>query len=196
MQTKCAATDEELARLYVSGLTLQKIGDKFGITRERVRQRINRIGITRTDGGVHVRAAIRHSTKIAVLDRKHIEKFGCVYAKYRKILKSRATYRGVKPTAAFISQRNNARIRGIEWRLTLAEWWAVWVSSGKWAKRGRYGRDSYVMARKRDIGPYSVENVYITTVGGNVADYYKLYRNEHLKLVRRGQEARRAVAKV
>ncbi len=43
-QTKINATNHELARLYLSGMTLQQIGDKYGVTRERIRQRLVRAG--------------------------------------------------------------------------------------------------------------------------------------------------------
>jgi len=51
----CAARpsqqDLELAVLYRGGCTLQEIGDAIGLTRERVRQRITRIGMNKTETG-------------------------------------------------------------------------------------------------------------------------------------------------
>ena len=40
------ATDLAMAALRLEGWTLQKIGDRYGITRERVRQRLKRVGMT------------------------------------------------------------------------------------------------------------------------------------------------------
>lgn len=63
---------------------------------------------------------------------------------------------------AFHTQRLNALNRGIAWELTLEEWWAVWMESGKWEQRGRR-KGNYVMSRPGDTGPYAVWNVSIVT---------------------------------
>jgi hypothetical protein len=70
---------------------------------------------------------------------------------------------------AFFTQRETAYQRGIEWDLSLREWWLWWQIRNRWEKRGRYG-DDLVMARRRDTGPYSLENIYCTTAKQNVAD--------------------------
>lgn len=46
-----------IAAMFKSGKTLEECGQAFGITRERCRQILKRLGVSRTDGGVHVRAA-------------------------------------------------------------------------------------------------------------------------------------------
>jgi len=67
----------------------------------------------------------------------------------------------------FVEQRGRARQRGIGWELTFEEWWGIWRSSGQWAARGRDHAQAAVMARRGDVGPYSKENVYITTLVAN-----------------------------
>lgn len=67
-----------------------------------------------------------------------------------------------KPIGAFLSQQRVAKFRGIEWHLTLVEWWAIWQRSGKWHQRGRRANE-YVMCRRGDVGPYAVGNVVIAT---------------------------------
>lgn len=42
---------QEMIDLYKSGKTLSDIGIKFGLTRERIRQRLSSHGIKREDGG-------------------------------------------------------------------------------------------------------------------------------------------------
>lgn len=74
--------------------------------------------------------------------------------------------------AAFKQHQRNAKRRKISWELNFEQWWNIWQSSGKWNLRGP--GPGYCMARKKDIGPYSVENVYICTIGQNFADSQKL----------------------
>lgn len=61
---------------------------------------------------------------------------------------------------AYITQRNFAKYRGIEWDLTYADWCELWAE--KWHLRGR-GNDKYCMARHGDAGPYALWNVSIKT---------------------------------
>lgn len=66
------------------------------------------------------------------------------------------------PKGKFIRQKTNAKRRGIPWEMTFEEWWSIWEKSGKWEQRGQ-GPYNYCMSRKFDQGPYSVNNVTITT---------------------------------
>jgi hypothetical protein len=64
------------------------------------------------------------------------------------------------PLRAYSHQRTAAMgARGIEWKLTLPEWWTIWTLSGHWHERG-VGR-GYHMCRRGDVGPYVVGNVFI-----------------------------------
>ena len=69
----------------------------------------------------------------------------------------------------FTFQLVRAAQRGIEWCLTFEEWLDVWQRSGHSHERGR-GRGRYVMARRGDIGPYSVGNVEIILYEQNSRD--------------------------
>lgn len=83
----------------------------------------------------------------------------------------------------FRRQQRSANERGIAWEMTLDEWWRVWQDSGHWSQRGRRS-GQYVMARLGDVGPYSVANVYITTSGENVKDYYREHGVAHGAIIR------------
>lgn len=61
---------------------------------------------------------------------------------------------------AFERQRQNSRTRGIVWKLTFGQWFAVWQASGKLHLRGR-GKGRYCMSRHRDEGGYELGNVHI-----------------------------------
>jgi hypothetical protein len=166
---KCSAQDEELATLYRSGMTLQAIGDQFGITRERVRQRLSRAGVTRREGGMHVRMSRLNEQRAAKRDLVYLKRYGCTAAHYMDIRNGPPSGSGVKPLSAYRSQKRNASVRGIEWDLTLAEWWAIWRASGKWGMRGR--GQGYAMCRHSDSGPYAIGNVYIGGLGDNGREY-------------------------
>jgi hypothetical protein len=60
---------------------------------------------------------------------------------------------------AYASQKARAKIRGIDWNLTVQEWVTWWEDTGYAHLRGR-GEGKYVMCRKGDIGPYSLDNIY------------------------------------
>lgn len=62
----------------------------------------------------------------------------------------------------FNAQKNNAKRRGIEFKLTFDEWEQLWDRSGCWAFRGRRSAE-YCMARCGDVGAYEVGNVRIIT---------------------------------
>jgi hypothetical protein len=68
----------------------------------------------------------------------------------------------------FYSQCGSSRKRKIEWQLTFEQWHQIWLSSGKFHLRGR-GLGKYCMCRYGDVGPYSIDNVYIDTIDNNCA---------------------------
>src|SRR5690606_31707925 len=56
------------------------------------------------------------------------------------------------------------------WEFTFATWWAIWQPY--FHMRGR-GTNGLCMARELDDGPYSPDNVYLTTNLGNLQDYHR-----------------------
>lgn len=160
---------------YLSGQTLDQIGKKHGITRERVRQIITETyGRLAKVGGQSARAAKNKAARRAKQDAASLQKNGCTYLQYlllvrycRKLARSSVSEYQT-PIKAFGQQRNNARIRGIEWQFKLWDWWVLWQKSGKWDRRGR-GAGKFVMCRKGDQGPYSVDNVYIAPAFENIS---------------------------
>lgn len=153
-------TQQSIA-MYQQGITLHNIGQRFGVTREYIRQILKRAGIEAKDGGIAKRAALggdKRAAKVAMLNAKCVAKHGIPYAEYKALPTPMKT--------AFLSQKNAARSRGIEWRLRFGEWYAVWMASGKWEQRGRK-TGQYVMSRIRDDGPYELGNVHIQTCNEN-----------------------------
>lgn len=71
--------------------------------------------------------------------------------------------------SSFLTQRGDAKRRGIPFLLTFEEWLAIWIESGKLDQRGKFA-GQYVMARYGDIGPYATGNVRICSFGDNVRE--------------------------
>lgn len=157
--TERAAT---MAVLYTSGQSLQAIGDRFGVSRERVRQILQVVGVPASAGGIQLRTRQQREKARLARDARYQTLHGMTHAEYRNL-----------PTATkkiYQKQRQNAKDRGIPWEFNIASWWCFWQESGKWDDRGRgYG---YCMARHGDDGPYSPENVYICTSAQNASDQY------------------------
>lgn len=165
----------DMASRYLAGETLQAIGDTYGITRERVRQVIKKVGLTGADSGRRLRAKLREDERAAQVkarrDARTMKRYGCDYDTANRINGGQFFNKNGTPVKAFWNQKWSATYtRKIEWRLTLPEWYAIWEASGHLHERGR-GRDGYCMARFNDVGPYAVGNVYITSIAGNVRDY-------------------------
>jgi hypothetical protein len=163
---------EAIIAMYKQGKTLQEIGTHFMVSRERIRQILAKNGIKGNDGGRCIRSAETKSKRIADKEKRCLEKLGCTHAQYKEILKhcregGYSTYSA--PLRAFQTQKNNARLRGIEFNLKFWDWWQIWQKSGKWEQRGR--GEGYVMARLMDSGPYEIGNIYITTSCKNTKHY-------------------------
>lgn len=168
---------DEMVSRYKRGETLEQIGSRFGVTRERVRQLVKQAGITRKDGGISRRSsmqrAINRAAAIARKNARYLAKFGDT-AEVVLLLNGGSVKQGTLAVSYF-EQKRNAAVRGIGWEFTFSTWVAVWHASGHMSERGR-GVSRYVMARHGDVGPYSPSNVYITTAVENVLDYHRARR--------------------
>lgn len=149
----------KMAALYKSGITLQEIGAAYGITRERVRQLLAGIGISRYEGGQSISAQQRRRAYQTRLEANCLKRHGCTRDQLKSI--------GRRAREAFWSQRKNAERRGVGWELTLWQWWCIWQESGHWHERGR--GHAYVMCRYGDEGPYAPGNVFIELSAVNVS---------------------------
>jgi len=151
---------------YRSGLTLHQIGEKFGVTREYIRQLL-RGRVSSKEGGICARSQMRVARIRSAKNQQCLAKRGMPWSEYRCISGS------IK--AAYRYQCRSAKYRGIPFLLNFKEWLDIWNASGKWGERGRH-KNEYCMARKNDEGPYELGNVYITTCSANGADYQRRRR--------------------
>ena len=153
-------TTKAMILAYKHGITMEEIGNICGLSRQRIQQRLKACGITRQHGQP-VRKQQQIAQQHAVRDHRSIAKWGVTYENYKFI--------PVKARDAFQQQRQNARKRGITWRLNLGDWWRIWQESGHWLERGR-GHGRYVMSRRGDVGTYTYNNVFIQRSEYNNSD--------------------------
>lgn len=100
---------------------------------------------------------------------KMLMEMDCTYLEFAQISKaSKGVSKNRTPRGAFYQQRRNAELRGIEWNLSMGQWWRIWQESGHWDQRGK-GFNKYVMCRKNDVGPYAVGNVFIALSTENIS---------------------------
>lgn len=172
----------EIISRFKEGESLHSIGASIGVSRERVRQIVVVAGLTGRRGGKSLPPQQRGFQQMkGVQDRrlardKH--RFGCEPETVLALNQGLKVADKQSLAYKFNTHRVNASKRGIEWEFTFPEWIALWENSGHLHERGRPG---YCMARFNDIGPYSKTNVYFTTIGGNVADYFAMRRAEKHK---------------
>lgn len=162
--------------LYKKGETLKSISQKIGISGERVRQIVKRNNVNL--GGLDVRSLLKSKDKQLKKEIQRSKKemrifsmYGIGTDLYEKIYVEMGSPSNPKsPFFKWSHHRSNSKKRGIEFKLSFAEWWNIWEQSGKWDQRGR--GHGYVMARYGDIGGYELGNVYICTSVQNASDQY------------------------
>ena len=77
-----------MAEMYTGGgKTYAEIGREYGISRERVRQILSRLGVNGVDGAWHIRRAKRRAERVASLDERYVRRSGCGFKQWRQIPK-------------------------------------------------------------------------------------------------------------
>lgn len=157
-----AARVQRMAEMYRSGMTSNEIAAHYGLSSNRVLVLLRTAGVEASDGGAAVRAAARRQRAEAERDARCVRQHGCTYAQLLQL-------RTLGAVARYAAQKKKAALRGIPFRMTLGEWWSVWLASGKWGDRGR-GAGRYCMARHGDAGAYELGNVSIQSNSINSRD--------------------------
>jgi hypothetical protein len=148
-----SARHDEIVALFRAGMKCADIGQQFGLTRAGISHALRRAGVARSEEDKSAIAACERGFLLFCIET--CEAMRDVHEK-------------------FVAQRDRARDRNVQWDMTFGEWWSVWHQSGQWAERGRSGAESAVMARRGDAGPYSVSNVYITTLRANFIESHQV----------------------
>lgn len=145
--------EEKMAAMYAAGITLQNIGDKFGLTRERVRQLLGKIGVDPLSGGKRFVAASNRATATAKQRLRIEQKYGVTPEVLKTLQANGAALR-------YQYHKRNSKNRAIPFNLTLGQWWSVWAASGKYDLCGK-GIGKFCMSRIKDSGAYELGNVHI-----------------------------------
>lgn len=162
--------DREICRAFKGMSSQQEIALRYNISKQRVCQILRANGLTRYDGGVHVRSVTRSVTREEQrevdLDARTRRRFGHGLLAHRalvgygkKMMLAGASYNQT-PIGAFILQRTNVRRTNVKWTLSLRDWWAVWQASGLWSRRGR-GSHAYCLVRIDPARGYERGNVAV-----------------------------------
>jgi hypothetical protein len=176
---------KEMCDLYLDGYPLRTIGELFGISGERVRQRIVKEGITGEMTPRHKKIQMSKEqrqlykkTRIAEKDQWLREAYGCNLSEVIVLNEGLELRGNMSKSDCYMAQRANAGVRGIDWKITFPEWVEFW--GDKFHMRGReIGK--LVMCRKGDAGPYQIGNVFIATCSENISsgyDYRKAAKEE------------------
>lgn len=167
------ARELDMCRRYESGETLQAIGDRYGVTRERVRQLINPHGFTGANGGIHVVAEASRSARRTALETRrntqYLASYGCSYDDFRLLNQGMAASDTGSAAWAYRTQKFNAKRDSIPWEISFPEWIGLWAAVGGFAARGRF-RNGLVLGRIDKSGPFTLANTCITSHATNSAD--------------------------
>lgn len=170
--------DAEMIAMYKAGDVLETIGARYGITRERVRQRLKMNGITKKDGGAHAQQRVLAPMRAEARRLKDeeraalcLKKHGMTLDQYRAHIAKYGNER-TKGTPRYVYKnlRNTMRFMGVPWALSFGDWWQVWLDSGKWRWHGR--GHGYGLSRINcDLG-FTKDNVHIIRGDQRARDSY------------------------
>lgn len=157
--------DKQIIAHYKRGWLLRQIGQKYNLSRERIRQIVKEQGVASSEGGALLQRKIEkpiHEAKLAAKKLKNktrrVKKdWGCSLELYEKL--GGNSYQNTI-IRKFHLLRHQIRNKGGKWNLTLEEWWEIWEKSGKYNQHG-LKKHQFVMARINKKGPISKINVRI-----------------------------------
>lgn len=89
----------------------------------------------------------------------------------------------ISMSEAYKNQVRSSRKRGIDFLLTFEEWRDWWLIDNRWSNRGRHS-GQFVMARRGDAGPYSIDNIYLATSRQNLQDIPAAVRRDSVERAR------------
>ena len=142
---------------YKSGKTMQQIGNRYRITRQRVQQVFFEHDVKWTDGGFHVKCHNRKLAKIEAYKNQWMKHYGCKRFEYTAIMPGKFAVNRNNLAYSYTALRRNNIGR---FNLSFPAWHKLWQDSGLWDKRGLH-KGQYVMSRIDKSKPYELGNVRV-----------------------------------
>lgn len=172
---------EKVVKLYMLGISYTEIGKIYGVGRMIV-YGIVKTSKVDTSSRIIQRVQNKEFIKKCIKDLNvKFNKEDSFFAKYGMSMQAfkEITNENYVPYKRYSTQKSTARLRGIEFKLTFAEWLKIWTDSGQMNNSGKY-KGNYVMARTLDKGAYEVGNVKIVT---GTANHKEVPLNKALKTI-------------
>jgi len=163
---------QTMINLFKLGNTLQEVGDKYHITRERVRQILTQSEVKAEDGGRRIKKINRCFAKKEKWLNTWLPLYKCLRKDFIEITQGNGVHGGNKYPLRYWRQATNSKSRGIGFNLTFPEWYKIWEESGHIGNMG-LGVGKYCMSRYKDVGNYEIGNVKIISSVQNSVDAWK-----------------------
>jgi hypothetical protein len=156
---------ERLASQYTTqNVTLEDLGQQEGITRERVRQILKNVGISRNNSYRHTSATVqREAAKRLQLERHCQHSYGCSWEELKRIT-GRGKFTNIRShplLQKWWHHRMTAQRKRVEWKISLPEYAELVAPI---LDRFGLGKHQLVVRRKDTSGPFCKENIEVATL--------------------------------
>jgi len=134
-----------------------------------------------SEAGKATRKRYAKSKEGRITDKKYKQsKHGrAAIKKYKQSKQGKAAIQRYAKTAKakYAQHKKLAKRRGILFLLTFNQWYLIWRDSGHYEDRGKR-TGQYCMARHKDEGPYSTDNVTIKLATENTSEGHTFRKNK------------------
>lgn len=169
-----------MERYFRQGESLERVGQRFGVTRERVRQILQERGVTRDQGGEALQALRREAERKKARQQRQQarhqllsdwcrEALGCTIEEAVRINGGKPVTNRLSSKAKgnaynkYLGIRNQAHRKNPEKPyLSLSDWYQAWVRSGHWKNGPTQG---WCLIRVDPEGPWALNNVQVVRAG-------------------------------
>lgn len=174
------ARNAQMENLYRDGATMAEIGEQFTLTRQRVKQILDRRGLSKDQGGAAIRRKSLELEKRKALAQKRAAKkqemikwcedhLGCSLQEAEAInnhvpIQRRGSKRNAPASILdrYLGTRDQCRHKGQRHYLTFPEWYAAWVASGHWDNGPEKG---WALVRVDPSQGWSSDNAQVVRMG-------------------------------
>lgn len=174
--------EEYICREFRAGKTTTELKEEFGCTTQGIQRLLRKNGLTRKDGGKHAQMAAR---KVTTSDhpKAMCDKYGCTKEQWDRLRAMDEDYKKT-PLAQFHTFKNNFQNinPGVEFNMTMWEWWCIWEKSGMWGKHKRNPDGMHVMVQIDKAKPLTSDNAQIVQFGDHLRATRKTKKDKELEI--------------